>query len=152
MLQDDVAILALRPRDPGGAIEIRHEAPGSPAAQALFARYMELVRDRLGPDFAPTETIFASEEVFAGPGAAWLVLYEGGAPVGCGGLRMLEPGVAEIKRMFVVATARGRGHGRRLLAELERDRARERRRSACACSAPRCSPRRARSTSPPATA
>jgi GNAT superfamily N-acetyltransferase len=33
---------------------------------------------------------------------------------------MLEPGVAEIKRMFVVETSRGRGHGRRLLAELER--------------------------------
>ena len=101
-------------------MEIRHEPPDSPAAQELFARYMELVRDRLGPDFAPTETIFASEEVFAGPGADWVVVYEGGRPVGCGGLRMLEPGVAEIKRMFVVATARGRGHGRRLLAELER--------------------------------
>jgi GAF domain-containing protein len=120
LMQDDVAILALRPRDPGGAVEIRREVPGSPAARQLFARYMELVRDRLGPEFAPTETIFASEEVFSGPGAAWLVLYEGGRPVGCAGLRMLEPGVAEIKRMFVVETSRGRGHGRRLLAELER--------------------------------
>jgi GNAT superfamily N-acetyltransferase len=77
------------------------------------------VRERIGGDFSPTEAIFASEEVFSGPGTAWLVMYEGGRAVGCGGLRWLEPGVAEIKRMFVVATARGRGYGRRLLEELE---------------------------------
>jgi GAF domain-containing protein/GNAT superfamily N-acetyltransferase len=118
-VQDDVAILALRRRCPGGQVEIRHEDPNSAAARELFARYMELVRSRLGQDFEPTEAIFASEEVFSGPGAAWLVVYEGGRPVGCGGLRMLEHGVAEIKRMFVLATARGRGHGRRLLEELE---------------------------------
>ena len=123
-----LAVAAGRRRDPRAAprdaravaMEIRHEVTRLGGRAALFARYMELVRDRLGPDFAPTETIFASEEVFAGPGADWVVLYEGGRPVGCGGLRMLEPGVAEIKRMFVVETARGRGHGRRLLAELER--------------------------------
>jgi GNAT superfamily N-acetyltransferase len=119
-LQDDVAILALRRRCPGGQVEIRREDPDSAAARELFARYMELVRSRLGQDFEPTEAIFASEEVFSGPGAAWLVVYEGGRPVGCGGLRMLDDGVAEIKRMFVLATARGRGHGRRLLTELER--------------------------------
>jgi GNAT superfamily N-acetyltransferase len=119
-VQDDVAILALRRRCPGGEVEIRHEEPDSPAARELFTRYMELVRSRLGHDFEPSEAIFASEEVFSGPGAAWLVVYEGGRPVACGGLRMLEPGVAEIKRMFVVAAARGRGHGRRLLDELER--------------------------------
>ena len=39
----------------------------------------------------------------------------------CGGLRPLAAdGVAEIKRMFVSARARGRGHGRALLRELER--------------------------------
>ena len=53
-------------------------------------------------------------------GTAWLVLYEDERPVGCGGLRPLAAGVAEIKRMFVTEAARGRGHGRALLAELER--------------------------------
>ena len=47
------------------------------------------------------------------------MLYDDGAPVACAGLRELEPGVAEIKRMFVTPRARGRGHARRLLAELE---------------------------------
>jgi GNAT superfamily N-acetyltransferase len=99
---------------------IRHEPPTAAASQALFAEYFELVRARLGDAFVPTEEIFATEDDFHGAGAAWLVLYDGDAAVACGGLRPLEPGVAEIKRMFVTATARGRGHARTLLAELER--------------------------------
>lgn len=43
-----------------------------------------------------------------------------GEPLACGGLRPLEPGCAEIKRMFVVPHARGRGLSRLLLAALER--------------------------------
>jgi len=81
---------------------------------------MALVRERLGAGFVPTERIFASEDVFEAPGAAWLVAYEDGRPVGCGGLRALDARTAEIKRMFVTAPARGRGHGRLLLRELER--------------------------------
>jgi GNAT superfamily N-acetyltransferase len=100
-------------------IEIRQEAPDGPAARALFVAYMDLVRARLGPAFEPTEDIFASAEAFRGPGAAWLVLYEDGTPVACGGLRPVRPGVGEIKRMFVAPAARRRGYGRRLLAELE---------------------------------
>jgi len=99
---------------------IRHEAPSGAASQALFAEYLALVRARLGGAFVPSEEIFATEDDFRGPGAAWLVLYEGDAAVACGGLRPLAPGVAEIKRMFVTAPARRRGHARALLAELER--------------------------------
>jgi GNAT superfamily N-acetyltransferase len=103
---------------------IREEAPTGEASRALFAEYMALLRDRLGHEFDPREEIFATESAFAGPGTAWLVLYEGDAAVGCGGLRPIEPRIGEIKRMFVTATARGRGYGRTLLAGLER-RARE---------------------------
>jgi len=96
-------------------IEVRHEAPDGPAARALWAEYMALVRDRLGDDFEPTEQIFASERDFG----TWLVLHVDGEAVACGGLRELEPGIGEIKRMFVTAAARRRGHGLRLLGELE---------------------------------
>jgi GNAT superfamily N-acetyltransferase len=99
-------------------VEVRHEPPDGAAARTLYAEYMALVRERL-PGFEPSEDIFATEEAFRGPGSAWIVLYEDGAPVACGGLRTLAPGVGEIKRMFVRAGARGRGLGRRLLAELE---------------------------------
>jgi GNAT superfamily N-acetyltransferase len=100
-------------------IEGRHEPPDSPASLVLWDEYMALVRERAGPDFEPTEHIFATVDDFRGPNSAWIVLYDGEEPVACAGLRELEPGVAEIKRMFVTPRARGRGHARRLLAELE---------------------------------
>ena len=100
-------------------IEVRHEPPDSPAATALFDEYMELVRERAGRDMRDAEHIFATAEAFDGPGSAWLVIYDGGQPVACGGLRPLAPDTGEIKRMFVSAAARRRGHARRLLGELE---------------------------------
>ncbi|HEV2787528.1 MAG TPA: GNAT family N-acetyltransferase [Solirubrobacteraceae bacterium] len=101
-------------------IDLRDEPADGPAARALFHEYMQLVRERSGiDDFAPVERIFASEDVFAAAGGAWLVAYLDGVPVGCGGLRALAPGIGEIKRMFVTASARGHGIGRRLLRALE---------------------------------
>ena len=101
-------------------IELRDEPAAGPASRALFDEYMGLVRARSGiADFAPVERIFATEEAFGAPDAAWLVAYRDGEPVGCGGLRTLGSGIGEIKRMFVTASARGGGIGRRLLHALE---------------------------------
>jgi len=98
-------------------LDLRAAPADGAESRALWDEYMALVRGRL-PGFEPTETIFATPGAFTGPGTAWLVGYEDGRAVCCGGLRPLdEDGVIEIKRMFVSATARGRGHGRTLLAE-----------------------------------
>jgi GNAT superfamily N-acetyltransferase len=103
-----------------GAVEIREEPSDGPSARALFAQYMTLVEARLGEPYHGREDIFATPEAFATAGACWLVVYDGGEPVGCGGLRRIDARTGEVKRMFVSAGARGRGHGRRLLEELER--------------------------------
>lgn len=58
------------------------------------------------------------EEVAEGCGA-FLVAYLGDKPVGCGAVRMIEPGVAEIKRMYVDPTLRGRRIGRQIVLALE---------------------------------
>ena len=117
VLHDDVVVLVLRR---GPEVELRDEPASGPAAQALYAEYQALVRERLGLEFEPTEEIFASERTFEEPRAAFVVLHARGRPVACGGLRSLGPELAEIKRMFVTAEERRRGHARRLLAELER--------------------------------
>jgi GNAT superfamily N-acetyltransferase len=53
------------------------------------------------------------------PSGAYLVGYEDDDAVAGGGLRRLEPGVAEIKRMFVRPAARSHGVARALLEALE---------------------------------
>lgn len=54
-----------------------------------------------------------------GPDGAYLVGYEGVQAVAGGGLRRLDDGVAEIKRMYVRPASRSRGVARALLEALE---------------------------------
>jgi ribosomal protein S18 acetylase RimI-like enzyme len=49
----------------------------------------------------------------------FLVAMSDGEPVACGGVRELEPGIGEIKRMWVHDGWRGAGLGARLLRDLE---------------------------------
>jgi len=77
--------------------------------------------DELG-ELYPEMKAHRPKEIF-GPGSGFVVARLNGEAVGCGAWRSLgesAPGVAEIKRMFVEAKARGRGISRQILAELER--------------------------------
>ena len=64
-----------------------------------------------GPSAEPSD--------FTPPSGTFLVAYEHDRAVACGGLKTVGPGVAEVKRMYVVPEARRRGIGRALLAALE---------------------------------
>jgi GNAT superfamily N-acetyltransferase len=61
----------------------------------------------------------AKPEEFSPLAGAFLVGYEGETPVACGGVKTFQPGIGEIKRMYVVPAARGRGIFKALLAALE---------------------------------
>ena len=54
------------------------------------------------------------------PGGAFIVGFEDGVAVCCGGVKRLPDGAGEIKKMFVAPEARGRGVARALLEELGR--------------------------------
>ena len=64
-------------------------------------------------------------DALAAPDAVFLVARRAGEILGSIAFRIIAPGHAEIKRMFVRAEARGKGVGRRLLEALE-DEARRR--------------------------
>lgn len=128
---------AERPRTRGG-YSGHDQIEGSPvtdrktgAAERRHAQIDIRAVDADSQDFAALITEFGAELAERYPqfglagvspvqdAAVVLVAYEGELPVGCGVLRELEPGVGEIKRMFVIPAARRHGIARLILEELE---------------------------------
>ncbi len=93
-------------------IIVRPTAPGSPDFDALVSALDAELEARY-PGLSEGTTQRSQEPLVA------VVAYLGGRAVGCGALRELESGVAEVKRMFVLPEARGLGVARQMLAELE---------------------------------
>src|SRR4029078_2083657 len=62
----------------------------------------------------------ADDKDLAAPSVCVLISRLYGEPIGCGALHTLEPGIGEIKRMWISPRARGLGLGRRLLGDMER--------------------------------
>jgi GNAT superfamily N-acetyltransferase len=94
-------------------------ADGEPA-ERLLADYLGEIEQRLGRPLEPSEYPDAEPAELEPPRGRLLVAFDGDEPLGCGAVRVIAPGIAEIKRMYVAPRARGRGLGRTLLAELER--------------------------------
>jgi len=105
--------LTVRPDEPT-LLERRVDHPD--AVGLLRAFYEEQV-GRYG--FA--ESIDLDPQVYLRPHGIFVVAYEGGRPVGCGGCRWYDrsDGVVEIKKTYLVPDARGHGLGRTLLTWLE---------------------------------
>jgi len=105
---------------PGGP-SISALSPFTEATEALLAAF----RDEMRELYAGVETTGSAEPLIPGglepPDGKFLGLRVSDELVGCGGVRVLGPGVAEIKRMYVVRRCRGRGYGRLLLTALERE-------------------------------
>lgn len=90
----------------------------TPQDLADFAALLDAYVASLGVDLAyqgwPAERA-ALPGPYAPPlGAALLARGADGTPIGCVALRPLEPGVAEVKRLYAIPAARGTGLGRAL--------------------------------------
>ncbi|WP_412169790.1 GNAT family N-acetyltransferase [Curtobacterium flaccumfaciens pv. flaccumfaciens] len=96
------------------AISIEVEHFDSPDAQRLRAAQRLEIDRAHGGDTEPGEKPTAeSIAVF------FVARDESGTPLGCGGLRVVDDGIAEIKRMYVRPESRGSGAAAALLRRLE---------------------------------
>ncbi|MFF5494926.1 GNAT family N-acetyltransferase [Streptomyces aquilus] len=89
----------------------------APDARACLDAYAADIDARFPEGFDKSDLV-GPEEV-SGAAGAFFVAYEEGRPVGCGALRRLEPGIGEIKHVWVHQDARRLGLARRLLTALE---------------------------------
>jgi putative acetyltransferase len=92
------------------------------ATAASDPRSVELIHEldaELSQAYTPEQMhgLHPGEE--ADPRLKFFLFELDGTVIGCGALRELETGMAELKRMFVRPVHRGRGYSRDLLAQLE---------------------------------
>jgi GNAT superfamily N-acetyltransferase len=70
----------------------------------------------------PGATHFSLNDAEVAPGdGAFVIAYLDDLAAGCGAVRRLDEATAELKRMYVLPSARGRGIGRSLIEELEHE-------------------------------
>ena len=98
-------------------IQITERRPDHPDASRLLRAFHREQLDRYG--FADPIELNSGE--YAPPRGVFAVVYQDGAPIGCGGYRWFDPAArtVEIKRLYLTPASRGHGTGRALLAWLE---------------------------------
>jgi ribosomal protein S18 acetylase RimI-like enzyme len=89
----------------------------APDARACLDAYAADIDARFPEGFDKSDLV-RPEEV-SGRAGAFFVAYEEGRPVGCGALRRLQPGIGELRHVWVHRDARRLGLARRILSALE---------------------------------
>jgi DNA-binding MarR family transcriptional regulator/GNAT superfamily N-acetyltransferase len=100
-------------------IEIRVEAPDCADARWCLDEYFRELARRFDTGFDPARSNPAANEDLSPPSGYFAVARIDGAVAGCGALKRLDAGMAEIKRMWTAPAMRGRGVARKVLQALE---------------------------------
>jgi len=92
----------------------------SAAVRTLVAEYVDWLATASGVDPAAVQPsllteLEAIEQWYAPPNGRIVLARVGGTAVGIAGIHVLEPGVAELKRVYLRDSARGQNLGRRLV-------------------------------------
>ena len=93
---------------------------GRATVEALFREYMSSLAEDISFQ-NPDDELASLPGKYARPGGVVLIAWEGTEPAGAIACRMFEPGVCEMKRLYVRPTFRGRNLGRELANELIED-------------------------------
>ena len=101
-------------------VMLRDADPDDPAATYLIGSYYQFLIDNI-PGVTRTQFSLPLSDVakLRPPHGALLIAWSDDMPVGTASFRPLEPGVAEVKRLWVDPMARGQGLARRLMQALE---------------------------------
>jgi len=101
------------------AIEIAPSDPTTTKAMGCIAAYLRELEERFPEGFDASRGPSAEPDELVPPKGALLLAERDGEAVACGALKVLAPGIGEIKRMWVSPSARGLGIAQRLLTALE---------------------------------
>jgi DNA-binding MarR family transcriptional regulator/GNAT superfamily N-acetyltransferase len=102
-------------------VRLEEVDPASPMARDAVDHYFAELDRRFTDGFDPGDAPLADSASLRPPTGRFVVALSEGEPVACGGLQTIEPGVGEIKRMWVDERWRGAGLGSRMLRRLEQD-------------------------------
>ena len=97
-------------------VQIRRSTLASPDAARLIAA-LNLELSAMFPEPGANHFSLSDTQVAPGDGA-FVIAYIDDVAVGCGAVRRLDQGIAELKRMYVDPTVRGRGIGRSIVEAL----------------------------------
>ncbi len=95
-------------------IEIREADPGSKDLRPIVEAHLAHSWEATPQTSNHTLDVDALRE----PGIRFWALYEGEVALGCGALKTLPDGTAEVKSVHVLAAARGRGLAREIMTHL----------------------------------
>lgn len=95
-------------------VTVAVESPLSPDLDLLFARHVEAMH----ADTPPQSIHMLPREDLVSPQVDFLVIRDGGEPLGMGAVKRLSDDHGEIKSMHILAERRGEGLSRRMLDAL----------------------------------